>query len=106
MLAQDWSGVYGVSRLGQGVEGKENQCEEDAAAALDRLKQGARQAREAGLEVHAGHGLDYDTARVIDEEVERILREQEQRCRDTLNEHRAGLDLVARALLELVPATR
>ena len=41
-----------------------------------------------------------DTARVIDEEVERILREQEQRCRDTLNEHRAGLDLVARALLE------
>jgi cell division protease FtsH len=41
-----------------------------------------------------------DTARVIDEEVERILREQEQRCRDTLNEHRGGLDLVARALLE------
>jgi cell division protease FtsH len=41
-----------------------------------------------------------DTARVIDEEVERILREQEQRCRDTLNEHRNGLDLIARALLE------
>ncbi|HEU5083794.1 MAG TPA: ATP-dependent zinc metalloprotease FtsH [Acidimicrobiales bacterium] len=41
-----------------------------------------------------------DTARVIDEEVERILREQEQRCRDTLNENRHGLDLVARALLE------
>ena len=41
-----------------------------------------------------------DTARVIDEEVERILREQEQRCRDTLHEHRNGLDLVARALLE------
>ncbi len=41
-----------------------------------------------------------DTARVIDEEVERILREQEQRCRDTLNENRNGLDLVARALLE------
>jgi cell division protease FtsH len=41
-----------------------------------------------------------DTARVIDEEVERILREQEQRCRDVLREHRNGLDLVARALLE------
>jgi cell division protease FtsH len=41
-----------------------------------------------------------DTARVIDEEVERILREQEQRCRDTLHENRNGLDLVARALLE------
>jgi cell division protease FtsH len=41
-----------------------------------------------------------DTARVIDEEVERILREQQQRCRDTLHEHRNGLDLVARALLE------
>ena len=37
---------------------------------------------------------------LIDEEVERILREQEQRCRDTLNENRNGLDLVARALLE------
>ncbi len=41
-----------------------------------------------------------DTARVIDEEVERILRDQEQRCRDVLHEHRNGLDLVARALLE------
>ncbi len=41
-----------------------------------------------------------ETARVIDEEVERILRDQEDRCRDTLREHRNGLDLVARALLE------
>jgi cell division protease FtsH len=41
-----------------------------------------------------------ETARVIDEEVERILREQEDRCRQTLSEHRHGLDLVARALLE------
>jgi cell division protease FtsH len=41
-----------------------------------------------------------DTARVIDEEVERILREQEERCRETLRAHRAGLDLVARSLLE------
>jgi cell division protease FtsH len=41
-----------------------------------------------------------ETARVIDEEVERILRDQEERCRVTLREHRHGLDLVARALLE------
>jgi cell division protease FtsH len=41
-----------------------------------------------------------ETARVIDEEVERILRDQEDRCRMTLREHRNGLDFVARALLE------
>jgi cell division protease FtsH len=48
------------------------------------------------------HTRDYsdETARVIDEEVERILREQEARCRVTLEEQRNGLDLVARALLE------
>jgi cell division protease FtsH len=48
------------------------------------------------------HTRDYsdDTARVIDEEVERILREQETRCREVLTENRKGLDLVARALLE------
>ena len=48
------------------------------------------------------HTRDYsdETARVIDEEVERILREQEERCRVTLNEQRNGLDLVARSLLE------
>ena len=41
-----------------------------------------------------------ETARVIDEEVSEILRAQEDRCRDVLAEHRNGLDLVARALLE------
>ena len=48
------------------------------------------------------HSRDYsdDTARVIDEEVERILREQEDRAREVLRRHRAGLDAVARALLE------
>jgi len=48
------------------------------------------------------HTRDYsdDTARVIDEEVERILRDEEQRCRKVLGEHRAGLDAVAHALLE------
>ncbi|MGH9273672.1 MAG: ATP-dependent zinc metalloprotease FtsH, partial [Acidimicrobiales bacterium] len=48
------------------------------------------------------HTRDYsdETARVIDEEVERILREQEERCRQVLTKQRKGLDLVARALLE------
>ncbi|HET6835925.1 MAG TPA: ATP-dependent zinc metalloprotease FtsH [Acidimicrobiales bacterium] len=48
------------------------------------------------------HTRDYsdETARVIDEETERILRVQEERCRETLRQHRRGLDLVARALLE------
>jgi cell division protease FtsH len=48
------------------------------------------------------HTRDYsdETARVIDEEVERILREGEDRCREVLTEHRHALDLVARALLE------
>jgi cell division protease FtsH len=48
------------------------------------------------------HTRDYsdDTARVIDEEVERILREAEDNCRSLLTENRKGLDLVARALLE------
>ena len=41
-----------------------------------------------------------DTARVIDKEIERILREQQDRCRATLTRYRYGLDLVARALLE------
>jgi len=48
------------------------------------------------------HTRDYsdDTARVIDEEVERILREAEDHCREVLTDNRKGLDLVARALLE------
>nr|MBA2282893.1 ATP-dependent zinc metalloprotease FtsH [Acidimicrobiia bacterium] len=48
------------------------------------------------------HSRDYsdDTARVIDEEVERILREQEEKCRSLLETHRNGLNLVARSLLE------
>jgi cell division protease FtsH len=48
------------------------------------------------------HTRDYsdETARIIDEEVERILREQEDRCRETLRHYRPGLDAVAQALLE------
>ncbi len=48
------------------------------------------------------HTRDYsdETARVIDEEVERILRDEENRTRATLSEHRPGLVAVAEALLE------
>jgi len=41
-----------------------------------------------------------ETARVIDEEVEHILRGCEDRCTDLLTDYRKSLDLVARALLE------
>ena len=48
------------------------------------------------------HTRDYsdETARVIDEEVERILREQEQRTFGLMTKFRAGLDAVAKALLQ------
>ncbi len=38
-----------------------------AAAEFDRIARGAAQARNAGLEVHAGHGLDFVTAEKIAE---------------------------------------
>jgi cell division protease FtsH len=48
------------------------------------------------------HSRDYseDTARIVDEEVEAILRVQEERATKMLSEHRPGLDAVAAALLE------
>ena len=53
-----------------------------------------------GEEIVSAREYSDETARLIDEEVERILRIQEQRCRVLLQEHRGALDLVARALLE------
>ena len=41
-----------------------------------------------------------ETLRIVDVEVERILRAQEQRAHDVLLAHRGGLDVVARALLD------
>ena len=48
------------------------------------------------------HSRDYseDTARVVDAEVSRILRAQEERAIELLSRHRGGLDAVARGLLE------
>ena len=47
-------------------------------------------------------GREYsdDTARMIDMEINKILREQEVRATELLVKHRKGLDLVAEALLE------
>ncbi|MCU1453001.1 MAG: ATP-dependent metalloprotease FtsH, partial [Acidimicrobiales bacterium] len=50
--------------------------------------------------MHNARDYSDDTARVIDEEVEKILRACERRCEELLTEHRHGLDLVARSLLE------
>ena len=48
------------------------------------------------------HSRDYseDTSRVVDEEIARILREQEERAQRILEEHRSGLEAVAHTLLE------
>ncbi|MDA8386046.1 MAG: hypothetical protein M0Z88_07275, partial [Actinomycetota bacterium] len=48
------------------------------------------------------HTRDYSeqTQHIIDEEVERILREQEERAMELLSRHRHGLELVAKELLE------
>ncbi len=48
------------------------------------------------------HTRDYSehTSQVIDDEVEIILRAQEERALDVLSRHRGGLDAVARALLD------
>jgi cell division protease FtsH len=50
--------------------------------------------------MHAARDYSDVTSRVIDEEVERILREQESRATRLLQEHRRGLAGVAGALLE------
>jgi len=48
------------------------------------------------------NGREYsdDTARMVDGEISRILREQEVRAHEVLTKHRAGLDLIAARLLE------
>ncbi|MDQ6840235.1 MAG: ATP-dependent zinc metalloprotease FtsH [Actinomycetota bacterium] len=50
--------------------------------------------------MHGGQDYSDVTSRVIDEEVERILREQEARATRLLSEHCRGLTAVAGALLE------
>ncbi len=49
-----------------------------------------------------GHQREYseETARAIDAEVERLLRQGEDRCRDLLTQNRKALDLITKVLLE------
>ena len=53
-----------------------------------------------GDDLMAGREYSDETARVIDEEVQKILIKQEIACRKLLDENRNALDLIARALLE------
>jgi cell division protease FtsH len=48
----------------------------------------------------SGREYSDDTAKLVDGEIARILREQEVRAHDMLTKHRKGLDLVALRLLE------
>ncbi len=48
----------------------------------------------------SGREYSDDTARLVDEEINTILRQQEERAAELLTTHRRGLDLVAEALLE------
>ena len=48
----------------------------------------------------SGREYSDETARMIDEEIGKILHFQQERARELLTKHRVGLDLVANALLE------
>jgi cell division protease FtsH len=48
----------------------------------------------------SGREYSDDTAKLLDEEIARILTDQEGRARDLLQRHRRGLDLIAESLLE------
>ncbi|MGA1245703.1 MAG: ATP-dependent zinc metalloprotease FtsH, partial [Ilumatobacteraceae bacterium] len=48
----------------------------------------------------SGREYSDDTARLVDEEINTILRQQEERAVEILTTHRRGLDLVAQALLD------
>ena len=48
----------------------------------------------------SGREYSDDTARLVDEEINTILRQQEERAVQILTAHRRGLDLVAEALLD------
>jgi cell division protease FtsH len=47
-----------------------------------------------------GREYSEDTARLLDEEISKLLTQQEQRAKDVITRHRRGLELIAEALLE------
>lgn len=48
----------------------------------------------------SGREYSEDTAKLLDEEISKLLTDQEQRAKDVLLRHRRGLELIAEALLE------
>ena len=47
-----------------------------------------------------GREYSEDTARLLDEEISKLLTHQEQRAKDVITRHRRGLELIAESLLE------
>ncbi len=47
-----------------------------------------------------GREYSEDTARLLDEEISKLLTHQEQRAKEVITRHRRGLELIAEALLE------
>lgn len=48
----------------------------------------------------SGREYSEDTAKLLDEEISKLLTDQERRAKDVLTRHRRGLELIAEALLE------
>ncbi|MFK7917219.1 MAG: ATP-dependent zinc metalloprotease FtsH [Ilumatobacter sp.] len=48
----------------------------------------------------SGREYSEDTAKLLDEEISKLLTDQEQRAKDVLTRHRRGLELIAESLLE------
>ncbi|WP_040494509.1 ATP-dependent zinc metalloprotease FtsH [Ilumatobacter nonamiensis] len=48
----------------------------------------------------SGREYSDDTARLLDEEISKLLTDQEQRAKEVITRHRRGLELIAEALLE------
>ena len=48
----------------------------------------------------SGREYSEDTARLLDEEISKLLTDQEQRAKEVLTRHRRGLELIAESLLE------
>ncbi len=99
--------VYGVTSTGaandlvQGTElARKMVTEWGMSSRVGPMAWGSHSQVFLGDDLISGREYSDDTARVIDEEVERILRTQQDRARQTLVEHRDALDRLAASLLE------
>ncbi len=99
--------VYGVTSTGaandliQGTElARKMVSEWGMSSRVGPMAWGSHAQVFLGDDLMNGREYSDDTARIIDEEVERILRTQQDRARQTLIDYRAALDRLAAALLE------